>query len=147
MRRIREKAGSRPGIWIRLGILLLLLSVPAVGIAREVLKHQRDRALIAAIKKNDTQSVLRFLEQGADANTRDEPEEKLTVWQRLSAIFAWKRRPPTSTFTALLVLLEARPMGKRIRFNGQVVPDYVEPPQNDKILKALLDHGADPNEK
>ncbi len=63
--------------------LLILIAVPLGLTWREVRQERLNQALIAAIKRNDTNSVTSLLEQGADANTRDDPGRKISIWQRL----------------------------------------------------------------
>ena len=49
-------------------LLLLLVGVPAWLTYRAVRQERLNRALIAAIKHNDTKDVLTLLQEGADPN-------------------------------------------------------------------------------
>lgn len=120
---------------IVLCLLILFFTVPILLTWRLVRRTQRNQALIAAIKENNTRAALTLLEQGADADARDEPHLKLLdmLWASLHPAHG----PTGAAPTALQLLLgEGR----------QNIPDYV-PPMNMPLLQALLVHGADANIK
>src|SRR5258706_13722925 len=90
----------KPGIRITLGLLALLFGLPSLLTIREYRRHQRDSALIAAIKKNDTAAARVLLNAGADANTLDAPPKSYSLsrlltdcWQTLDGTPS----PPPST--------------------------------------------------
>ena len=122
-----------------LGLLILFLCVLlplglTVGKAyRESRKYELNRAVIAAVKRNNEHAVISLLSQGADANARDlPPAGKGEAWRRL-----WDRlcgKPPEAVDapTALFVALEPN-------------LSVLYPPENAPLIKALLDAGADVN--
>src|SRR5690349_10519003 len=79
-------------------LLLILFSVPAWLTYREVQQQHRNRALLAAIKRDDTQTVLLLLAQGADPNARDNRHSHPSFWQH--AIQLFDRRKTTLPNTA-----------------------------------------------
>src|SRR5256885_159454 len=84
----------RRTIRFRLAALLLaalMVGLPALGIGREIQQRQRDRALMEAIKRQDTLLALDLLKRGADANVRDLHEAPLTFWEILRRW--WQRQP------------------------------------------------------
>src|SRR5579871_1883091 len=113
----------------------LLLAALIGGLAWTVYAptHQErlNRALIAAIKKNDTKMALTLLAEGADPNARDEPPQHLSLWRLLWDRLRGKHPAPSKAPTALLVALTPR--------------DGLFPPDHPPLIKALLDKGANPN--
>ena len=65
MKETKRRFKVRRWILLALGVLLLLLSVPLFLMVRNLQKVQRNQALIAAIKKNDTETVTALLNAGA----------------------------------------------------------------------------------
>src|SRR5690242_5389582 len=57
-------------------LVLLLIGLPSFLVWREVGQQSLNTSLIAAIKRNDTPAALAALNAGADANTRDNGEDK-----------------------------------------------------------------------
>jgi hypothetical protein len=90
-------------LWILLLLLLPGIGIPAFRIVRDIWQHQRDRALIAAVKKKDAAVVKTLLEQGADANTRDSEEPPPSLWQRVMGLFFPKPSSKPSGLPALLL--------------------------------------------
>jgi len=87
-------------------VLLIALGLPPLLINREWQHQKRNRALIAAIRRNDERAVVSLLNAGADANARDDhkpptPGRILAqYWERLRG----KRPAPNpSVHPALLV--------------------------------------------
>lgn len=123
-----------------IGLLLLLLLVSLVGTPTWLTYHQErqdvlDHALIAAIKRDDTPAALSLLGQGADANARDELNQKPTsLWQLLLDTVRGKHVSPATGPTALLVLLESEREWEDIA-----------PSEHAPLVKALLEHGAEVN--
>jgi hypothetical protein len=125
-------------------LLAILLAIPAWLTYRAYRQNQLDRALIAALKRDDVQTALSLLAEGADANARDWPSQQRPFWQLL-----WPRRgndtvargiPPS----ALLVALSPRPAGQ-VSLRGVPMDYYRISPENPAVIKALLDKGADVN--
>jgi len=137
-------------------ILLLLVALVAglgwigyASICRERLNH----SLIAAIKHNDTKQVLALLDKGADPNSRDDPLQRLSLWQLLLERLRGRRPAPSAAPTALLVCTTMHfESGGRIydsfpfQQGGGVVEFHLDcPPENLSILKGLLEKGANVN--
>jgi hypothetical protein len=123
-------------------VLLILIATPSWLIWRGYRQERQNHALIAAIKHNDTQVVVRLLDQGADANTRDQGDGKINVWQTLKSLFAGRRKDASRIepgIPALMVGIMPVIVADRTFFSTQEV--HVE---NLTIVRALLDHGADP---
>jgi hypothetical protein len=98
--------------------------------------------LIAAILRDDTRGVVALLRQGADPNCHAEAEWRASPWQVLCAAMLGKRSAPVRTPTALL--LATKP---HVEFDDLLdAPDLPQNcPDNLELVRALLDHGADPN--
>src|SRR5579859_2335248 len=136
MNRTRRK---RDGL-IFLTLLALLIGVPVGFISRQVRQERLNRNLIAAVKANDTKAVVSLLDQGANANCRDEPHRKFSMWQTLMQVVRRRRPPPSYSLTPLLDALEPR-----------ALPSYAHdlfgsPPENLRLVRALLNHGAQINQ-
>jgi len=122
------------------GLLILLLFLVPLGVAGkkvylELRQPELNRVLIAAVKKNDTTAVVALLAQGADPNAGDLPPEHRSVWLKL-----WDRlrRKPflvSDGQTAMSAAVAPRFIGE----------DYVYPPENVPLMKALLNAGGDVN--
>ena len=128
---------------VSLAVVLALLSVPFWFMWWEFRQQQQNRVLIAAVKHNDTQAVLHLLDQGADAKTRDQGERKINVWQVFKNLFAGRKKETSRVALGIPVLMVGRhPVV--IAGTSWHPPDDA-PPENPTIVRALLDHGADPN--
>src|SRR5690349_12697348 len=116
-------------------LLLLALLVGGMGwlIYAPVRQERLNRALIAAIKKNDTKVALALLADGADPNAREVPPQHLSFWRLLWDRLRGKRFAPSTAPTALLVACALR---------GE--EDTRRPPafDNGPMVQALLEHGA-----
>src|SRR5262245_14018186 len=110
--------------WTALLLAALMVGLPALGIGREIQQRQRDRALMEAVKSQQTLLAIDLLKQGADANVRDLHEAPLTFLEILRRW--WQRRPlqnPSSTDAPSALMLAVQ--------------------HNDTSLaRALLAHGA-----
>jgi len=110
------------------GITLLLLAALVGGLGWTVytpIRQERlNRALIAAIKQNDTKQTLSLLAEGANPNVRDEPPQHLSLWRLLLDTLRGKRPAPSTAPTALLLACSWYPH------------------DNPLLVKALLDRGA-----
>lgn len=136
-----NRAGANYGKHSKpVGLTAFLILMALAGIAgwltyaavhHDVLNH----ALIAAIKRNDTRAALTLLNQGADANARDELTTSVSLWRQLLNRLRGKRPPPSTAPTALLVALRWKDKPDR---NGHVA----FPPENTALIRALLKHGA-----
>jgi hypothetical protein len=78
-------------------VFLMIFGLPCVWMMREIRQEQRNRALIAAIYNNDTRQVISLLNEGADANARDEqtPPPTFRQWL-LRFVNRLRGRPPAS---------------------------------------------------
>jgi ankyrin repeat protein len=119
--------------------MALLIAVP-VGLTWRAVRQERlNQSLIAAVKRNDDRAVVSLLDQGADANCRDEPLRKFSLWETLVQVLPGRKSQPSDTPTPLLIALEYR---KELK-----LPDgeLGLPPENLRLVGALLDHGAQVN--
>src|SRR5579871_2730131 len=100
---------------------------------REAKREAAEYKLINAIKQNDTKTVLLLLQNGADPNSHDydtdSPPFQLPGWPVPSQLSA-----PTALLVAVGDLN-----------NDESLQEYIPPPENLTVVKALLDHGADVN--
>jgi Ankyrin repeats (3 copies) len=119
-------------------MLALLIAVPVIATWRQVRQEHLNQSLIAAVKRNDDRSVESLLEDGADANCRDEPVRNFSLWQTLMQVVRGRRSKPSHAPTPLLIALLRRrnPDGSGLIYHT---------PENTPLLRALLDHGANPN--
>lgn len=123
--------------------LVALFAAPVLLTWRAIQQDHLNRALLAAVKRNDAQTAILLLEQGADANTVDEPARKETLWQMVQNILHRRRRSPTGTVTAFhLALGWYKP---RIATPLPVRLVELKTPLNSRLVNAFLDHGADVN--
>jgi ankyrin repeat protein len=124
------KRRSRSAL-IVLGVLAVM-ALCLVGLVWRLVRQERlNRALIAAIKRNDDKSVAVLLNLGADANCRDEPPRKFSFWEMVMQVARGSKHQPSHAPTPLMVALEPRRPG---------------PPENIRPVRALLDHGAQVNQ-
>src|SRR5262249_27251714 len=88
-----------------------------------------------AIKANDTMKALTLLEQGADANTREKPDEPQPPWKLLWDRLRGRHPPPNNSRTALILAclpIETSPSA----MYPKTKPDLA-------VMQALLVRGAD----
>ena len=124
--------------------LAILGSAAMIGL--RIRQEQLDRSLIQAIKQNDTSRALSALNQGANANALDMPRVPFTwptALEYLKQLFQPKSKTthPAHYNSALSLFYDGR-----LDKNGSGYSDH-RPPENVVLIKALLDHGADPNSK
>lgn len=125
----------------RIALSVTLLAVPiiaaTVGIALEVRQTRLDRDLILALKRHDADIAIRLLLEGADANARDKPFTRVTIQSAFADLSANLRgkKPPTGA--------QAHPVAIAVWYAGNL-PEY---PESVPMMRALLEHGADPNAK
>jgi ankyrin repeat protein len=95
-----------------------------------------NRALIAAIKRQDTPTALSLLEQGADANAHDESQQTPVSWWQLllDKLHTRHALPPTAPTALLVAFFEPSRNG-----------DYRYHQADSLLIEALLNHGADIN--
>jgi len=119
-------------------VLFLPLAISVVEAYREVHQQALNHGLIAAIKKNDTPTVISLLSKGADPNAKDFPPDTRSAWQRICDSLRRKRIQPAHASTALLVALA-------MRLDLDIKSLTLFPPENVPLVKALLDAGANVN--
>src|SRR5437899_2955532 len=93
------KTLHKRSIWILLALLVLPALTFGIWYERQVKQQRLDRALIEAIKMQDTPTAIALLDQGADANATDKPVTRITLkglladyWNRLKG-----NKPPKDT--------------------------------------------------
>jgi ankyrin repeat protein len=115
------------------GLLTFLLVVaPLFAHASEA-----DRQLFDAARKGGTSAIVRALDQGANVNSLDSDTPV-----RLSPLHVAVNR---NNLEAVVVLLK-RGADPNLGSNGES-PLYIAASRDTRILKTLLEHGADPNAK
>jgi len=124
-------------------IVLLLIVLPVGMLVHANLQRQRNAELLIAIKANDTGAVQRLLEQGADANARQVDHRSDSTAQEWKAF--WRRllhqaKPAEESAAYRLSALEIL-LAERCTPEGETSL----PPENVEMVRALVDHGADPN--
>jgi ankyrin repeat protein len=129
-----------------IGLAILLLLLVTLGIAastvyREVRQPDLNRALIAAVKKNDTSKANALLSEGADPDPKDIPPDKRSMWLRLWDRIRGKPLQPANEPTALLVATRMD-CENRLKFAND--PNRSAPDLG-PLIKALLNAGATVN--
>jgi hypothetical protein len=133
----RGRAGGRRNRSLRLAFALAALLI-AGGLSfafanKLVVQHRLNVLLIAAVKRNDAPAVERLLGQGADANARDEGDRRVSLWTLLRDRLQGRRASAAPGPPALAVAMRW----------SDVDDDFA--PDNPRLIRALLDHGANPN--
>ncbi len=126
---------------IVIGITMLVLVTALIwNTYRQVHRERMGQTLIDAIKHGNTGAAIAALNAGADPNTRDRPPTRTAsgFLDRLLELLHVRRAyvDPISRPTALLVALQLCADDPR-----RWTPRH----ENDALIQALLDHGADPN--
>jgi len=176
-RKKRKKSAANPVIVVdealcmkalrkwSIGILLALLLLPAsffcLLYGREVRQQRLDRALIQAIKKEDTLTAIDLLNQGADANVTDKPFRQITLksfltdlWNRLRG----KKPLQSQEFYTPALLLAYGPVTFGIPDTSLVMMlnesdnssewnDWTKKSRNTPLISALIQQGAALNTK
>jgi len=130
-----KRFSARRPLLALVALLLIVASLLAWSLWREVRHERLSHDLLAAIRREDTATALADLEQGADANARDEPQT-LSAWQRL---WAHLRRLPPAPSTAPTPLLLA------LEWKLDAQDNAVYPRENLPLIDALLAQGAQVN--
>lgn len=111
----------------------LVLVVACVWLRRMDRQERLSRQLIAAIKRDDTKTAIQVLEQGADANVRDELDNARGLPAILDLLFG---ETPTAPTPLLLSLY---------RHDNPNGSPGVFTPESPELVSALLSHGAQVN--
>jgi hypothetical protein len=143
-----------------LGVFLTVVLLPVFAggayVSRQIRQDQLNRALIAAIKKRNAPTAISLLEQGADANTTDQPYKPVTLkslfwyfWSRPNgsryAIDA--NASPTALMCVYGVVSFNPPdtsLSVTVTFDGNNSMDLMDSNKKapEALISALLDHGA-----
>jgi len=125
-------------------VLSILACVFLIATYRGLRQAQHDFALFAAIKSNDSHAAISALNAGADANARYTGEKPPSLRDQalllLANLFPHKTEESSKRRLSALMYLFEREMDTPE--HPQSSPGEVE---NSDIVKALLEHGADPN--
>jgi len=138
-------------------VFMLVFGLPTVLLYREWQQESRNRALIAAIYRNDAKAVNSLLDAGADPNTTDDRmylldhaptpmvQQFLAQWvNRLKG----KQPLPSYGHSALWVTILDRHFFPLDWPNtSPSVGQHLLEKDDVPILRALLDHGANPDTK
>jgi hypothetical protein len=136
---MRQRARKRT-LLVTFLLLTVLIGLPVWSVCRQVRQERLNRELIAAIKKNDTATVVALLNAGADANAQDKGDTQVSARH---VLMTWMdrlrgRKPTKKTFyPSALMIASGNYVGQR---DGSVTP-----PENAALVKDLLDRGAYPN--
>ncbi len=128
MRRLRRK----PLRFLLVSLLLILIGSLGGLTYRAVRRDRAGRALIAAIKRQDSKGVLTALAQGADPDTKEQFLSHLSLRQIFVNLL--HGRPATHTVGPSALTLAFR------QDLANMLPEQQE--QNLLIVQALLKHGA-----
>jgi ankyrin repeat protein len=128
------KPGALRVTVIFLAMACLLVAALAVLTRQAVRQERLNRALIAAVKRDDDKAVASLLQYGADANAEDETPRKRSVWQFLLDRLQGESLPRHYASSPLLVALSSH-VDDRHSYGAYL-------PENVTLVRSLLDHGA-----
>jgi ankyrin repeat protein len=124
--------------WLRGMALMIVFGIPVAFFVQAGRQIDINRNLLLAIRRNDAPTVAFLLDAGAEANTREPIHETRPMLQQILDSIRGVH-PATGGPSALLIHLA-------------LVPDSSKPPrswskrpENVEIVRALLEHHADPN--
>jgi hypothetical protein len=138
------EALRKRSIWLLLTLILLPVLISGIWYGRQVRQQHLDHALIEAIKREDTKTTTSLLDQGADANATDKPYIPMTLKSALLGM--WDRIKGDKTFEDKNVYSSALllPYHSGVLINRTGIIAIPEPNDNPELVKALLEHGANP---
>ena len=116
----------------------VVLAASGVWLRRTERQERLNRQLIAAIKQEDISTALLALEQGADANSRDEPV--VPALERIQNLMVGRKPLPSTAPTPLLILL-----WYDFSLHDNDIPPEKPPHEHSALVEALLAHGANVN--
>jgi ankyrin repeat protein len=120
--------------------LAVLIGLPVWIVYRQIRQERLNRDLIAAIKKNDTATVIALLNAGANPNAQDKGNVPVSASH---VLLTWMdrlrgRKSTDQTFYPSALMVASYNYAEQ--GDGSITP-----PENPALFKALLDRGADPN--
>ncbi len=125
-----------------LAALLLIVGLFVRTVLVGIRQVAKDRALIAAAKQEDASAIMRLLDEGADANAKDLPEDTRPFWRVCWDLLSHRHaQTEDKTPTVLLMILHPIFMGSP---DGHV-DQATDFSRNSQVVRCLLDHGANPN--
>ena len=114
------------------GSLILLCVLCEVGIRHGIRQQELNQALITAITLTDVNSAQDLLNQGADPDACDTPQQAISLWRFLRDRFRSMDGVHNGTPALALAVSAVQWPGKDIEGKAKAAV----------IVKALLDHGA-----
>lgn len=130
---MRKALSVRSGFFVY-GLVFLVLLAPIVLTVRAWRQARLNYALIAAIKQNDMQTAIKWLEQGADANALEIPST-FSRWQFLCSRYKPEPAASEENTTALMLALQTQ--------EGDEEHQSI----NRTLVHALLSRGANANQR
>lgn len=134
-----EEAHKKLISLVRLVVVLLLLGLPAMVFIQAGRQIDLNQNLLAAIRRNDANTVKFLLSAGADANTQDSSNDKRPMLQKI--MDRLRGAPAPKGNPALMIHLANKVVPSR----GDAYTYEPAQPENVEIARALLEHHADPN--
>jgi hypothetical protein len=146
--------------YLLLALFLLPILALFIWYGRQVRQQMLDHSLIEAIKREDTLGAVAVLNQGADANAIDKPYLPMTLkstlmdfWNRMKGNQPEKdgNAHPPALLLHYLNILDVNPTpnqninGFQALPNGVGIGEFYDLPDNPELVKALLEHGANPD--
>jgi hypothetical protein len=123
----------------------VLCGVPTLLLVREYRQEQLNHALMAAIEKGKYETAISLLDAGAEGNSTEEygyfgfpPTRRANLSDWLDKLRGKPRYAPKISALGLLLHVPTEP---------DEIPPRPDPPGYPRIVKALLDHGANPNDR
>ncbi len=108
-------------------------------VMRELRQDAKDRALIAAVDREDASAVIRLLNAGADVNAKDVPEDKWPFWRACWDLLRNQKTEVAGAMSALQIAVED------VHPASGIVRAYEHSEKAARMMQILLEHGADPN--
>lgn len=138
---MKRKHGRHLAIFV---FLILLIGLPTWWVNLQILHERDNAALIAAIKANNPKTALQALERRADPNARDLGDDSRPGIERFHQLWnrfaAGKRTEVDATKATALQVLFCTCIP-----TAQAYDSNYKRPENVSILRALLEHGANPD--
>jgi ankyrin repeat protein len=130
----------RRALLLSLTVVLALFAACGVWLHVQKQQYDRNRALIAALEKDDFQTALVLVNAGADPNTRQAPTPAPTLSQLLKHLLH-HARPPANDSPPALTLACYKYMKAGVFLNETADVAEAKLP----LFRAMLSHGANVN--